>query len=238
MKIKKEVHIRSKIYRTLTIIVSVLLGLATIFYDIEYTFVFFPMYALFLFLYHYTATKVFSKVLLVYLITTMLSEMIFLYDFDKYINIASALHITSQLCFLWLLKPILKVDIKKFSTHNLTELIIGTLGISYVVGYLLYLIFPLIPDLTLFVPSVISFLIIVILCIRYPFFNRHPDNILLWGVGGGMIAEMMCAFIFQYVSDLRIFIVMAHVFGAFLKIVFVVYLVRLRKTDTLDEEYL
>ncbi len=168
----------------------------------------------------------------------MLFELLFLYDFEKYVNIVSVLHITSQLCFLWLLKPILKVDIKKFSTHNLTELIIGTLGFSYVVGYLMYLIFPLIPDLTLFIPSVISFILLTILCLRYPFFNRHPDNILLWGIGGGMIAEMMCAFIFQYVSDLRVFIVMAHVFGAFLKIVFVIYLIRLKEADTLDEEYL
>ncbi|WP_299767489.1 hypothetical protein [uncultured Dokdonia sp.] len=120
----------------------------------------------------------------------------------------------------------------------MTELIIGTLGFSYVVGYLMYLIFPLIPDLTLFIPSVISFILLTILCLRYPFFNRHPDNILLWGIGGGMIAEMMCAFIFQYVSDLRVFIVMAHVFGAFLKIVFVIYLIRLKEADTLDEEYL
>ncbi|WP_299678885.1 hypothetical protein [uncultured Dokdonia sp.] len=217
---------------------SVLLALATLFFDIEYTFVFFPMFALFLFLYHYNATGIFSKVLLAFLVTAMLSEMIFLYDFDKYINIVSALHITSQLCFLWLLKPILKVDIKEFSTHNLIELIIGTLGISYVVGYLLYLIFPLIPDLTLFVPSVISFLIITILCVRYPFFNIHPDNILLWGIGGGMIAEMTCAFIYQYISDLRVFIVMAHMFGAFLKIIFVIYLIRARNMKTFDKDHL
>ncbi len=213
------------------------MGLATVFFDVEYTFVFFPLYALFLFLYHYAATGIFSKMLLVYLVTAMSFEILFLYDFEKYVNVISVLHITSQLCFLWLLKPILKVDIKKFSTHNLTELIIGTLGISYIVGYLMYLIFPLIPDLTLFIPSVISFLFLTVLCLRYPFFNRHPDNILLWGIGGGMIAEMMCAFIHQYVSDLRVFIVMAHVFGAFLKIVFVIYLIRLRKMKTLNEDY-
>lgn len=207
------------------------------FFDVEYTLVFFPLFALFLFLYHYAATEVFSVAFLIFVVATMLSEIGFLYDFETYINIISPLHIISQMCFLWLLKPVLKVDIKKFSTHNLTELIVGFLGISYVIGYLLYLIFPLIPDLTLFAPSVIAFLLIIIVCIGVPYFNKHPDNIILWGIGGGLIAEMTSAFIYEYVSDLRIFLVMAHIFGAFLKIIFAIYLTRINEIKDFDEDY-
>ncbi|MFT5893018.1 MAG: hypothetical protein ACI9Y7_003137 [Dokdonia sp.] len=167
----------------------------------------------------------------------MFSEIGFLYDFETYINIISPLHIISQMCFLWLLMPVLKVDIKKFSAHNLTELIVGFLGLSYLLGYVLYLIFPLIPDLTLFVPSVISFLVIIIACIGVPSFNKHPDNIMLWGIGGGLIAEMACAFIYEYVSDLRAFLVLAHVFGVFLKIVFAMYLTRIDEIKDFDEDY-
>lgn len=175
-----------------------------------------------------------------YVVAAMFSEIVFLYDFKKYINVSSLLYIISQLCFLCLLKPVLKVNIRKFSTHNLTELIVGFLGISYVIGYVIYLIFPLIPDLTLFVPSVISFLVIVMYCIAIPFFNKHPDNIMLWGVGGGLIAEMVFAFSYEYISDHRAYLVMAHVFGAFLKIIFVIYLTRIEgiKDFDVDEDYL
>ncbi len=226
---------QGRMYRTLTIIVSVLLVLATMFFSVEYTLVFFPLYALFLFLYHYKATGKFVFPFLAYLLVAMFYEVLFLYDYENYINIIAFLHITSQLFFIWLLKPVIKVNIKNFSTHNLTELVIGFLGISYVIGYVLYLIFPLIPDLTLFIPSVISFLLIIIACIGVPLFNKHPDNIMLWGIGGGLIGEMVCAFTYEYVSDHRAYIVMAHIFGAFLKIVFAIYLTRIDAIEGFEQ---
>ncbi|GEM_PF-2148626 len=221
--------------------VSILLVLATLLYDIEYTLVLFPLFAIFLFIYHYKATGKFSFPFFTYLLVAMFYEILFLYDFEKYINVISFLHITSQLFFLWLLKPVIKINIKNFSTHNVTELIIGFLGMSYVIGYVLYLIFPLVPDLTLFIPSVISFLLIIVACIGIPLFNKHPDNIMLWGIGGGLIAEMVCAFTYQYVSDHRAYLVMAHIFGAFLKIIFALYLTRIdaiKDFDVEDEDYL
>jgi len=222
-------------------VVSILLVLATLLYDIEYTLVLFPLFAIFLFIYHYKATGKFSFPFFTYLLVAMFYEILFLYDFEKYINVISFLHITSQLFFLWLLKPVIKINIKNFSTHNVTELIIGFLGMSYVIGYVLYLIFPLVPDLTLFIPSVISFLLIIVACIGIPLFNKHPDNIMLWGIGGGLIAEMVCAFTYQYVSDHRAYLVMAHIFGAFLKIIFALYLTRIdaiKDFDVEDEDYL
>ncbi|WP_299216396.1 hypothetical protein [uncultured Dokdonia sp.] len=215
--------------------------MATLLYDIEYTLVLFPLFAIFLFIYHYKATGKFSFPFFTYLLVAMFYEILFLYDFEKYINVISFLHITSQLFFLWLLKPVIKINIKNFSTHNVTELIIGFLGMSYVIGYVLYLIFPLVPDLTLFIPSVISFLLIIVACIGIPLFNKHPDNIMLWGIGGGLIAEMVCAFTYQYVSDHRAYLVMAHIFGAFLKIIFALYLTRIdaiKDFDVEDEDYL
>lgn len=208
------------------------------FFDVEHTLVFFPLYALFLFLYHYKATRKFVMPFLLYLLFAMCYEVLFLYDYKNYINVISLLHITSQLFFLWLLKPIIKIDMKNFSTHNITELVIGFLGISYVIGYVLYLIFPLVSDLTLFIPSVISFLLITTVCIALPLFNKHPDNIMLWGVGGGLIAEMVCAFTYEYVSDHRAYIVMAHIFGAFAKIVFAIYLTRIDEVKDFDEDYI
>lgn len=208
------------------------------FFDVEYTLVLFPLFALFLFLYHYKATQKFVIPFFVYLLVAMFYEILFLYDYKNNINVISLLHITSQLFFLWLLKPIIKINIKNFSTHNLIELVIGFLGISYVIGYVLYLIFPLIPDLTLFIPSVISFLLITTVCITLPLFNKHPDAIMLWGIGGGLIAEMVCAFTYEYVSDHRAYIVMAHIFGAFAKIVFAIFLTRIDTIRDFDEDYL
>lgn len=167
----------------------------------------------------------------------MITEVGFLYDYKSYINLIAPTYIIAQMSFLWLIKPVLKVKFKNFSTHNLTELIIGFLGLSYIVGYVLYLIFPLIPDLTMFLPSIIAYLIVIIICIGIPFFNKHPDNIILWGIGGGIIAEMTCAFIYEFIYDHRAYIVLAHAFGAFLKILFAIYIVRIKEIKQTEENY-
>jgi hypothetical protein len=215
----------------------VLLALASVFFDVKYTLVLFVMYMLFLLLYHYKATEKFNIVLLIYLAAMLVAEVLFLYDFEKYINVLSFAQLIGQMCFFWLLRSILKVNFKNFSIHNLIELIIGFIGISYIVGYLLYLIFPLIPDLTLFLPSVIVFFIMVIICMGIPFFNKHPDNIMLWGIGGGLIAEMSCAFIYEYISDHKAYLVMAHLFGAFIKIIFTMYLIRIKNIKKTEQNY-
>ncbi|WP_299216399.1 hypothetical protein [uncultured Dokdonia sp.] len=163
------------------------------------------------------------------------AEIGFMLGFSENINVLSFLNLVSQICFLILLKPIVKVKLKSFSNHNLTELIISFLGLSYILGYVLYLVFPLIPDFTLFFPSLIAFFITIILCTGIPFFNKHPDNIMLWGVGIGLIAEMCCSFIFEYVSDHRAYIVMSHIFGAFLEIVFAIYLTRIESIIEFDD---
>lgn len=216
---------------------SLFLAFISVFFDIEYTSIFFVIYMLFLFLYHYKATEKFNVVLLIYLTTMLIAEVLFLYDFEKYINLLSFSQLIGQMCFFWLIRPILKLNFKDFSTHNLAELIIGFLGISYIVGYLLYLIFPLIPDLTLFLPSVIVFFIMVIICIGIPFFNKHPHNIMLWGIGGGLIGEMSCAFIYEYMSDHKAYLVMAHLFGAFIKIIFTMYLIRIKNIKKTEQDY-
>ncbi|WP_299678882.1 hypothetical protein [uncultured Dokdonia sp.] len=216
---------------------SLLLALTSVFFDVEYTSILFVIYMLFLFLYHYKATEKFNVVLLIYLVAMLVAEVMFLYDFEKYINVVSLTQLIGQMCFFWLIRSMLKVKFENFSTHNLIELIIGFIGISYVIGYLLYLIFPLIPDLTLFLPSVIVFFIMVTICIGIPFFNKHPDNIMLWGIGGGLIGEMSFGFIFEYISDHKAYLVMAHIFGAFLKIIFTMYLIRIKNIKKTEHNY-
>ncbi len=167
----------------------------------------------------------------------MLAEVGFLYDYETYMMPVTVAYLGSQLCFLWLLKPMLHIKIKNFSTHNLLELIIGFVGISFILVYVLYLLFPLIPNLALFLPSTIAFICIVLVTFGIPFFNKHPDNSMLWGIGGAIIGEMLFGFVFQYISDDRLFIVIAHVFGTFFRILFATYLVRIKDIKETENEY-
>lgn len=211
--------------------------IATFFFDIEYTFVLFLINLVLFTVYDYKATGRFNSIYFGFLTLLMIAEIGFLYDYETYIVPVTFTYLVSQLCFLWLLKPMLDIKIKNFSTHNLLELIIGFVGISFIIVYVLYLIFPLIPNVALFLPSTIAFICIVLLIFGIPFFNKHPDNILLWGIGGGIIGEMLFGFVYQYISDYRLFIVLAFVFGTFFRVLFATYLVRIKDIKATENEY-
>jgi len=227
-------------YRTTVIAISLLLVLINICIDSVYTFILFPIYAFSVFLYYYKQTKKFNWIFLLYLVSTMLSEIGFIYDFTTYLNTVLLLTLVVYISMIILLKPVLKIKFRDFETHNLTELIIGFIGISCVLGFALYQIFPLIPDLSVFVPVLAAFLIVNVVCIGIPFFNKHPKAILLWGVGGGLIAEVCSAFIYEYLSDARIFLIMSYIFTLFLKFTLALFLTKLDDIakSNLNKDYL
>lgn len=236
---KDSVIIGGKSFLAGAISIGVLILLVCILYTPINSFVLFPVFVFILFLYHYKRSEKFSILFLAYLVSAMLSEIGFIYDFMKYINWVSLFNITAQILLILLLKPLLKFKIRDFSTHNLVEVVIGFIGISYVLGYILYMIFPLIPDLTLFIPSVISFLFIVAICIAIPLFNKHPRNIFLWGVGGGIILEMLCAFIYEFLNNNKGLIIASFIFALFVKIVLAIYLTKIDSVvASIDEDYI
>lgn len=205
--------------------------------DVKYTFALFLINWVLFIVYDYKATEKFSWIYFIFLALLMIAEIGFLYDYEAYIIPITFAYLGGQLCFLWLLKPMLNLKISNFSTHNLLELIIGFIGISFIVLYVLYLLFPLIPNVALFLPSTIAFICTVLLTFGIPFFNKHPDNIILWGIGGGIIGEMLFGFVYQYISDYKLFIALAFVFGTFFRVLFATYLVRIKDIKATESEY-
>ena len=215
-------------YRTVVLVIIVLLVVSIIFLDSIQTLVLFPLYVFSLFFYYYRKTGEFNTLFLVYLVFSMLGEIGFVLDFSQYMNYVFFSTMIAQMSIIIMLKPMFKkIRTKDFSKHNLAEFVIGFIGINYIIGYVFYSIFPLIPDLTLFVPAIFSFIVLAGICIAIPFFNKHPKSILLWGVGGGLIAEVCSAFIYEYLSGAHIFLVMAYIFGLFLKFTLALFLMKL-----------
>jgi len=224
-------------YRTAVFVVTLLLILSSIFLDPVQSFILFPFYVFFLFFFYFKKTKNFKKLFLVHLVLSMLGEIGFMLDFSKYMNFVLFINMIAQMCLIIMLRPVLKkIKIKDFGTHNLTELIIGFLGVNYIIGYVLYNVFPLIPDLTLFVPAIFSFIVVTVVCIGIPFFNKHPKAILLWGIGGGIVAEITSAFIYEYLSDARIFLVMSYIFALFVKFTLATFLIEIDDIQRFEEE--
>jgi len=180
-----------------------------------YSFLLYPVFAVLLFLYYYRASGKFSIALLGFLIATMVSEILFQHDFQSNVHIVSFSMLVACVLMVYLVKPILRFEFKNFARHSIAEISIGVLSITFIVGYLSYVILPSISDLTFFVPSFVVLLATSAVFFAIPLFNRHPANVYLTGVAGALLTEMIFAFLNEFMLQLDFFMVASIFFGVF-----------------------
>lgn len=213
--------------------------LVTVIEDVVSAFPLFLVFAIFLFLFVFKATGKFNIFLLVFLSMTMLSEMTFLYDTNRYMSITTVLSVIACASLLFLIKPVIKKRTKAFSKHNLIELIIGFVGVGSVMGYLVYAVIPLVPNISVFIVSLITSTATIMVCFILPNYNKHTDNVALFFIGGSYMAELAFAFIYAYINKELAFLIISIFMGSFLKIVLCSYLIKIsRVTDADDLDFL
>ena len=221
-------------YRTAGLITGLLIMLIAGFYDVKTSFLLFPVFAFFIFLYVYKATRKNNILFLCFLVVTMISEILFLYDFNSYVSASSLLSATACVLLLFLLKPVLKKESFAFSKHNMLELIVGFIGLGFVMAYLVYMVVPLVPNAGIFIVSVIIFAVAIAVFFITPSLNKHTDNVSLLGIGGAYLTEMAFAFIYKYLFTEIGFLIISIFMGIFIKVVLAIYLTKIDRIVDYD----
>lgn len=228
----KHRFIKGGDYRVAAVITGLGIMLLTGFYNVRTSFVLFPVFAFFLCCYVYQVTRKVNMLFILFLFATMISEVLFLYDFDSYVSISSLVFSVACVILLFMLKPVIKTRSRVFSKHYFLELIIGSLGLGYVLGYLIYKVSPLVPNMEVFIVSDIIFIITIGAYFITPGFNKHTSNISLFAIGGGFLGEMIFAFIYKYFFEEIGFLLISISFGIFVKVILATYLT---KIDAIDD---
>lgn len=231
-------NISAQTTRTIVIIIAVMQVLVAAFLEPEYTVVLFPVFVGFLVLYYYKETGVFYMHFLVYLLLNMIAEIAYIYDFVTYFKLAVITTFFAELLLIYMLKPYLRFNFKKISKHNIIELIIGFVGIGALVIYMLFIIIPKLPNVLIFMPTIISFTLLCLLCFGIPMLNKHPKHIYLWAVGSLFIGELFMAFIYEYIQRDTLFLILAFVLGSSLKITLAIYFANMATQEDVDEDYI
>lgn len=220
--------LQKKYFLGAALIVGILIAFLTVQYGLDSSFWLFPIFAVLTQFYHYKATGTFDFIFLIFLLSSMLSELLFLYDYENHINLTAFISVISSAAIVLLLRPVINFNFKRFSFYNITEIVIGFVGASYVVGFILLSVLPNLSDLTLFIPSFVAFVFSSVLCFAIPYFNRHTDNIFVFGVGFAYLLEMCAAFSFQFLLEKEIFLIIAIVMGVSYKILLAIYLSKMK----------
>ena len=99
---------------------------------------------------------------------------------------------------LYTFLPILKLKSRKITKEMLVEPGIGLIFCVYTVIYLMTMYYELVPNKFLFISGAILLLFFTMVCFLIPLRNRHPSNVYLYLIGGGLLVEAVLAFVYTY----------------------------------------
>ncbi|WP_375251925.1 hypothetical protein, partial [Dokdonia donghaensis] len=94
-----------RLHRSISILLGFMMMLTPVFFDQNAIFYLTPFGSLFLFIYVFKATGKFSISLLIFLAATLLSEYLFLTDYEKNITLTCLASIVGYAALLFLMKP-------------------------------------------------------------------------------------------------------------------------------------
>ncbi|MEC8885263.1 MAG: hypothetical protein VYD98_11440, partial [Bacteroidota bacterium] len=128
---------------------------------------------------------------------------------------------------------------RKITKAMLVEPSIGILFCIYTVVYLMTMYYNLIPNKFLFVAGAILLLFYTIVCFLIPLRNRHPSNVYLYLIGGGLLIESILAFVYTYSMPILVIAVGAKIAICVHKACVTLYFVSIDhvRTDMSYDEY-
>ncbi len=220
-----------RLHRSISILLGFMMMLTPVFFDQNAIFYLTPFGSLFLFIYVFKATGKFSISFLIFLAATLLSEYLFLTDYEKNITLTCLSSIIGYAALLFIMKPVLKKRVTAFSKHNLVELIVGFITLSFVLLYIVYLVMPFIPETSLFLLTVVVFGITMSVCFIIPNYNLHPDNVGLIMIGGSYIAGTVFGFIYYFLYNEIPMLIMATFMMVFMKVTLATYITRFKRIE-------
>lgn len=219
--IERKLFIASVINAFLIMLVTFILG-------VQSAYPLFLLGAILLYIYVRQANGRNNIFFLLFLLTSMFSEVLFLQDFASYQSWITLASVLSNIALLCLMKPIIDKRNKSFSKHNIIELIVGFIGIGYAIGFIALKVVPFVPEISLFIIATLSFSITLIVCFLIPSFHLHPDNGLLFIVGGTYVAEMGFGFMYLFLYKEMVILLISILTGSAVKIILAYYLTRVR----------
>lgn len=192
-----------------------------------------PIFAIPLFIYTYKSTHTIRVAFLVFLIATLITEILFLYNYEGFISSISLFSIAGYLSLLFVMRPILKKRIKGFSNHNIVELLVGFISVGFITVYLSYLVMPFIPETALFLLTLFTFGITLSVCFVIPNYNLHPDNVALSIIGAAYLAGTSFAFVYHFIFQSTLILLISISLTVFMKIALATYIT---KFDRINNE--
>ena len=157
-----------------------------------------PLFYIGFYLYYFLSLQRHNYVFAIFLISAYIGEAFLITDVHRYFVLVISMFVIAAAAMLYTFIPMLRLKPRKITKEMLVEPSIGILFCIYTVVYLMTMYYNLIPNKFLFVAGAILLLFYTIVCFLIPLRNRHPSNVYLYLIGGGLLIESILSFVYTY----------------------------------------
>ncbi|WP_442845916.1 hypothetical protein [Leeuwenhoekiella sp. H156] len=221
------------VYLILGILEIVLLA-----YNSQSYFYLHPLGVILIYLFYFLNIHKHNYFLLLFFGCELINEVFFLIDFKYYFELVLSCYTLATLTMIYHLWPLMRNASLKFELDILLGPLLGVLGMLLIFWELLVMIFEKIPNYTVFFIGFAALLSWIFFCTIIPIKNRHPQNSLLFIMGGSMAIMAPTMFIHTFLWDHILILTLSMMSMLILKWVIAVFLIRKDQILSTSDDFL
>ncbi|PHR95932.1 MAG: hypothetical protein COA80_09660 [Leeuwenhoekiella sp.] len=225
----------------LLVYIYLLLGLLEVFLVVNNSASYFflhPLGALLIYWFYYINVRKHNFYLIFFFACELLNEVFFLFDFHYYFELVLLCYTLATSTMIYHLWPLFAKASLEFNFDILIGPLLGILGMLVIFWELLMLVFEKIPNYTVFFIGLSALLSWIFFCTVLPLKNRHPQNSLLYLMGGLMAIMAPTMFIYTYLWDHILILALCMMTMLTLKWVIAIFLIRRDQILETSDEFL
>ena len=185
-----------------------------------------PLGVLLIYWFYYVNVRSHNYYLVFYFACELLNEVFFLLDFQYYFELVLLCYTLATISMIYHLWPLFVKASLKFNFDIVIGPLLGILGMLVIFWELLMLILDRIPNYTILFIGLSALLSWIFFCTVLPLKNRHPQNSLLYLMGGLMAIMAPTMFIYTYLWDHILILALCMMSMLTLKWVIAIFLIR------------
>ncbi|MAZ26091.1 MAG: hypothetical protein CL868_03305 [Cytophagaceae bacterium] len=176
-------------------------------------------------LYYYRETGSFNGMLVLLFALSCAMETQFIFGFEENYTGVMVFAILVFILLCIMLVPLARETKISFKDVDLISSILGTVGMGYVLGYLVHLLLPLVPEPRMLILAIVPFCTMMLMMIFIPVFNTKINNFNLVITGGAILVLILSACITEFLFESYTLLLSSYLGSLMFKIVFVIFLI-------------
>lgn len=208
-----------------------------VYFDVKHSVYIRPICVFLIYKFYVVNTKKHNFFLLFYLLCELINEIFFLIDFRAYFEVVMISYILATFTMIYHLWSVFKCAEIKVKRGDLFRPVLGLLAVLYIFWELTLILINDLPNNFVFFLALAALLCWIFFCSLTPVKNKHPDNFILYIMGGSMGVMAPTMFIYTFLWQSKPILILCLFSMLLLKLSLVWYMIKVDEILASENAY-